>query len=197
VPALRCALPVVACLAAACGTSTSAALRKEMPVNAHLVVDVPRREAQGVSERWAVTCANGKAFLVHAADVDRRRTRQTCGMLPPESFVRGWRELRADGLLHSAEDYRLMAPPGSDPFVARLQLAYRDERNEVMARRPLTAAALKPLMRTLRRWETTLQPARLDQIPSELRVEIGMGVCDPKVQPPASRPPPAGAADSP
>jgi hypothetical protein len=164
------------------------AMREQVPTQAYLIVDVPRREAKGVTERWAMASREGNAFLVHASDVERRRTRQTCGAVPLENFVRGWKSLQAQGLLHPVEDYRLMPGPGQSPFMARLQLRYDRKGGEVVARRPLEPAQLEPLLRVLRGWEAALVPARLDQIPAELRVEIGQESCGTKPARPRGAP---------
>lgn len=184
-------LPLAACAAAA----RQRALREQVPTHAHLIVDVPRREAKGVTERWAVASHEEKAFLVHASDVERRRTRQTCGAVPIEAFVRGWKDLQAQGLLQPVEDYRLVPAPGAAPFMARLQLRYDQGGREVLARRPLERPQLDPLLRVLRGWESVLQVAAPEDIPAELRVEIGMESCGPR--PARSRGAPGADAGTP
>jgi len=187
----RLVLLLVFLVAACSNAAHQRALREQMPAYAYLVVDVPRREAKGVIERWAVAARTKEAFLVHASDVERRRTRQTCGGISLEKFVPGWKSLQTQGLLQPVEDYRLMPGRGAPPFAARLQLRYDRKGREVVARRPLDSAELEPLLVVLRRWESALLLVRPDQIPAELRVEIGRGSCGPK----PARPPGAPGAD--
>jgi hypothetical protein len=185
---LRSLLLLTSLVAACTAAPRGRALREHLPPRAYLVADVPRPEAKGVSERWAVASHEEKAFLVHASDVERRRTRQTCGAVPIDAFARGWKELRAQGLLHPVEDYRLMHAPGAAPFAARLQLRYNQSGREVVARRPLERAQLDALLRVLRGWESALQLVRPEEIPAELRVEIAMEPCGPRPARPRTAP---------
>ena len=180
---------------AACAAARTRQLREQAPAYARLIVDLPRREVEGVTERWALWSREENAFLVHASDVERRRVRQTCGAIPIEAFVRGWKDLQAKGLLHPVEDYRLVPPPGAAPFMARIQLRYERAGREVIARRPLEQAQLDALLRVLRAWEAMLQLVPANDIPAELRVEIAMDGCGPR--PPRSRPPGADAGGPP
>jgi hypothetical protein len=183
-------LLLLAFLVTACSNAAhQRALKEQMPPYAYLVVDVPRREAKGVIERWAVAARPEKgAFLVHASDVERRRTRQTCGGIPLEKFVPGWEALQAQGLLQPVEDYRLMPKPGAPPFAARLQLRYAQNGREAIARRPLERGELDSLLGVLRPWESALLLVKPEQIPAELRVEIGMEGCGPKPRRPQAAP---------
>ena len=158
--------------------SEARALRKEGPPFIHMIVDVPRESSTG--ERWSMARKNGRAFLLHVAGVELRRTYKTCGLIPVEEFHRGWDELKPTGLLRAGEDFRLRPGRNEPPFAARYQLEYVGSQGDILARRPLTKAELAPLMRVLRRWEVHLQPTELHKVPSALRVEMGVDeVCTP------------------
>lgn len=179
-PFMRWTLAAVALAAVvASGCGETRALRKKGPLSAYLMLEVPRREAPGVGERWAMVRDEGTAFLLHEATVERRRTRQTCGSVPPAAFLDGWDALKAAGLLRAGEDFRLIAPPGAEPFAGRLQLQYVGQSHEVTARRPLSRAEAQKLAGVLRGWEARLEAVRLEDLPTELRVEVGMEMCTP------------------
>jgi len=151
----------------------------EGPENLLLVFESSRREKSGVGERWVVARQGDGAFLLHAWDVERRRTRQSCGAVPRGAFVEGWEDLDAAGLLVSGEDLRLVPSPGGEPFAGRLQLSFADQGRSVSAHRPLLAGKARALLSVLRGWEATLLPAAPTSLPAELRVEVAIGGCGP------------------
>ena len=130
-----------------------------------------------MGERWVVARQDGKTFLLHAWDVERRRTRQSCGAVPSDAFVAGWEDLDSAGLLVSGEDLRLVPSPEGESFAGRLQLSFADQGRRVSARRPLPAGNARALLRVLRGWEAKLLPAVPTSLPVELRVEVGIGGC--------------------
>ena len=149
----------------------------EGPENLLLVFESPRRGKTGVGERWVVARQGDQTFLLHAWDVERRRTRQSCGAVPRDAFVAGWEGLDAAGLLVSGDDLRLVPSPEGEPFAGRLQLSFDDQGRRVSARRPLPAGNARALLRVLRGWEATLLPAAPTSLPAELRVEVAIGGC--------------------
>jgi hypothetical protein len=118
-------------------------------------------------------------------DVERRRTLQSCGAVPNDAFVEGWADLDAAGLLQPVEDLRLVPPRGTDPFAGRFQLEFEEEDGRrTSARRPLSAADVRKLVRVLRGWKAVLRPASPTALPTELRVEVAIGGCTPQDKPP-------------
>jgi hypothetical protein len=155
------------------------------PTGLVLTFDHPRRATVGVGERWVVVGKEmEETYLLHAWDVERRRTRQICGKVPPEEFTEGWEKLEAAGLLVPGEDLRLSPSPGSEAFAGRLRLRFREHGKRISARRPLTETEARELVRVLRRWKVALHPAKWRSLPPDLRVEVAIGGCDP--------PPPKG-----
>jgi len=149
------------------------------PTGLVLTFDHPRRATVGVEERWVVVGEKKEeTYLLHAWDVERRRTQQICGKVPPEEFTEGWEELEAAGLLVPGEDLRLSPLPGDEPFAGRLRLRFRDRGKRISARRPLTETEAGELIRVLRRWKVALHPALWRNLPADLRVEVAIGGCD-------------------
>jgi hypothetical protein len=178
-PPIRLAAACLAVLVlGACGV---AAGRRavSVPPRVRLGVDLPRREAEAVNERWALYRGEKGTFVVHGVDVERRRTVQTCGKLAEESFAAGWEDLAATGVLRPGEDLRLVPPRGAEPFAGRLEASYGGEANRVASRRPLTAGEARAVTGVLRRWEARLEPVLMEAIPAELRVELARGGCSP------------------
>jgi hypothetical protein len=178
-PPIRLAAACLAVLVlGACGV---AAGRRavSVPPRVRLGVDLPRREAEAVNERWALYRGEKGTFVVHGVDVERRRTVQTCGKLAEESFAAGWEDLAATGVLRPGEDLRLVPPRGAEPFAGRLEASYGGETNQVASRRPLTEREARAVTEVLRRWEARLQPVSMEAIPAELRVELARGGCSP------------------
>jgi hypothetical protein len=169
-------------LAAACGAAT---LKPKGPAQVFLALDLPRREVAGVSERWVLVRPDNRAFLLHTMDVERRRTLQSCGAVPNDAFVKGWAKLDAADLLLPVEDLRLVPPRGTGPFAGRLQLEFEEDGRRITARRPLSAADLRKLVRVLRTWKAVLRPASPTALPPELRVEVAIGGCTPQDEPPS------------
>jgi hypothetical protein len=149
----------------------------EGPENLLLVFERPRHEETAVGERWVVARQGDEAFLLHAWDVERRRTKQSCGAVPRDAFLAGWEDLDAAGLLVSGEDLRLVPSPEGEPFAGRLQLGFLNRGRRVSARRPLLAGNARVLLSVLRGWEAMLLPVPPTSLPVELRVEVAIGGC--------------------
>ena len=172
-------LELTAFLASACALGGKAKEKPPAPTGLFLAFDHPRRGTVGVGERWIVVSKKEEIFLLHAWDVERRRTEQVCGEVPPEEFTEGWEELGAAGLLVSGEDLRLSPPPGSEPFAGRLRLRFRLRGRLTSARRPLTETEARELLGVLRGWKADLRPALWRSLPADLRAEVVIGGCDP------------------
>ncbi len=157
------------------------------PTRARLGVDVPRREARAVSERWALVRNDKGTFFMHGVDVERRRTVETCGALAEDTFATGWEDLKATGVLRPGEDLRLVAPRGAEPFAGRLEAHYGSGTVRVVARRPLTGRDARAVTEVLRRWEIRLQAVEIETIPADLRVELARGGCGPPGRHPSSK----------
>jgi hypothetical protein len=134
-----------------------------------------------VSERWLVCREERRddTYLVHVVDVDRRRTTQTCGRIPLETFAPRWSQLIRTGVLRPGEDLRLMPPRGTPAFAARLDARYGSGEREATARRPLATADLAAVQTIFRDLERRLLLADVREIPATVRVEVGMGSCLP------------------
>jgi hypothetical protein len=131
-----------------------------------------------VDERWVLVRERDKSFLLHAFDVERRRVKQRCGTIRPQTFATGWDELVAAGLLNPGEDLRFAPRPGEPPFVGRLQASFRYQGRQIEARRPLVASQARALERVLRKWEAALRVEEPQTLPALMRVETRLGGCN-------------------
>jgi hypothetical protein len=148
------------------------------PEEAALRFDRPRREVATVDERWMMLREHDRSYLLHAFDVERRRVKQRCGTILPETFAIGWDELLASGLLDPGEDLRFTPRPGEPPFVGRFQAAFVYQGRRIEARRPLVAAQARALERVLHNWEAALRIEEQQALPALMRAEARMGGCD-------------------